>query len=241
MKIYLDNNIIVSIEDGEIDFCAIKEKYIRDSFVYSITHLKELLEAGKNKDDLIKKRLHTISLITENLYAFPDTYFVNFKTEIPQKVMTDLNNQILITTLFRTTVKNFTADREKFIELFEIDLKRINNYTPKDVIEHIDEIMRRKLFLDFKSFLNQAGNSLSDNINFAYNFLDVIGFWKDKKSKKSNLARMYDASHTFYASACDIFVSNDGRARNKAKLIYLLYEIPTKVMSYDEFMSNQLK
>lgn len=237
MKIYFDNNIIISIEEGEIDFLSVKGKYARDYFVYSYAHIQELLEAEKDKDDLIKKRLKTISLITENLYTFPDTYSINFKTENPQKVINLYNEIILVTTLFRNAAKNFNVDREKIIDFFEIDIKRINNYKPEELIKSIDEVIRKKLFIDLKNFIDMSGNTYRDNVNTIFNFLDVIGFWKDKKNKKSNLARTYDAAHTFFASACDIFVSNDERARNKAKVVYSLYNLSTKILSYDEFIN----
>lgn len=240
MKIYFDNNIIISIEEGEIDFLTVKEKYVRDYFVYSYAHIQELLEAEKNKDDLIKKRLKTISFITENFYTFPDTYSINFKTEDPQKVINLYNETILVTTLFRNAAKNFNVDREKIIELFEIDIKRINNYKPEELIKNIDEVLKKKLFIDLKGFIDMSGNSFRDNVSTTFNFLDVIGFWKDKKTKKSNLARTYDAAHTFFASACDIFVSNDERARNKAKVVYSLYNLSTKILSYDEFINYKL-
>ena len=237
MKIYFDNNIFISIEEGEIDFFSVKDKYVRDYFIYSYAHIQELLEAEKDKESLIKKRLRTISFITENYYVFADTYTINFKTEDPLKVVNHFNETILVTTLLRIAAKNFNADREKLIKLFEIDTKKINNYEPEELIKNLDEVIRRVMNVSLKGYIDKAGSTFRDNVNTTFNLLDLIGFWKDKKTKKSNLARTYDAAHTFFASACDIFVSNDERARYKAKFIYTLYNVTTKVLSYDEFVN----
>lgn len=68
------------------------------------------------------------------------------------------------------------------------------------VVINLNEVMNRKLFINVSDFINQAGNGFRDNVTTLFNYLDVIGFWKDEQTNKSNLARIYDASHTFFAS-----------------------------------------
>ncbi len=64
-----------------------------------------------------------------------------------------------------------------------------------------------------------------------FELLDLFGYWKDKSNKKSNYARFWDSSHTSFASNCDYFISEDKRIRNKAKVVYEIYDIKTKVLS----------
>lgn len=236
MKIYFDNNIFISIEDGEIDYLSMKEKFIRDEFVFSYAHIQELLEVMNDRENIVSNRMRTITLLTDNQYVFPDTYSLNFKIEEPQNVIKAYSNMPLLSTLLKISAINFNINRECVIDFLEIDLKRINNYKPYELIDNLNEVMKRKLFINVSDFINQAGNGFRDNVTTLFNYLDLIGFWKDEQTNKSNLARIYDASHTFFASACDIFVSNDRRARNKAKVVYSLYNVPTLVFSYDEFM-----
>jgi hypothetical protein len=59
----------------------------------------------------------------------------------------------------------------------------------------------------------------------------MFGYWKDKANEKSNYARLWDSSHAFFAAFCDYFISDDKRTRNKARVVYNIYEISTKVIS----------
>ncbi|EPR73393.1 hypothetical protein ADIWIN_1423 [Winogradskyella psychrotolerans RS-3] len=58
-----------------------------------------------------------------------------------------------------------------------------------------------------------------------------MAIWKDKHNSKSNYARLWDASHSFYSSYFDYFISDDKRTRNKAKVVFEIYGAKTKVIS----------
>jgi len=89
--------------------------------------------------------------------------------------------------------------------------------------------------MGFDDFIDLSGNTLRERICTLFNRLDDVGFWKDKKTKKSNLARLYDSSHAYFASSCVYFVSNDKRTLNKANVAYSFYNLKTKAISFDEF------
>jgi uncharacterized protein YutD len=76
------------------------------------------------------------------------------------------------------------------------------------------------------------GAFMHEQICSIFNFLDFVGFWKDKNSSKSNMARMYDASHAYFASGCDFFISNDLRARMKSKVAYEFKNIKSQVIDW---------
>lgn len=232
MIIYLDNNIIVSIEKNEIDFTPII-KDSRNSFVYSYTHIQELLEAKNNFDELKVLRLKTIRDIMNNVLIYPNG---EVRIENPENIIQKLKMISFLQEQLINAVNNFNPDRNKIISELGIDEKRINNYKPEEVIKYINTAVNSNLLIEFTDLIDLAGYSLRDRITTLFNLLDFVGFWKDKKTDKSNLARIYDSSHTFFASYCDIFISNDKRARNKAKVAYLLYNIKTRVLSYDEFL-----
>ena len=68
-----------------------------------------------------------------------------------------------------------------------------------------------------------------------YLTLNLSGFFSDKYR---NLQNIYtDSEHAYYASSCDIFVSNDSRLREKTDAIYSQYNIQTKIISSDELIT----
>lgn len=234
MRVYLDNNILISVEDKEINFDRFKNFEKKYSFVYSYVHILELMEA-KNFEEIKKTRLNTLFYLTEYNYIFPDNNQINLKEEDPEKVIqTIIWNSRLMDTI-KQKVNNFNIDRSKLISLLSIDEKRINNYSPSEVIEYLDKTIRDRLLFGFKNIIDLSGTMLYERINSLFNLLDFLGFWKDQKTERSNLSRMFDASYTYFSTNCDLFVSNDKRARNKAKVAYELYGINTNVLSSDEF------
>ena len=58
---------------------------------------------------------------------------------------------------------------------------------------------------------------------------DLMGFYKDKATDKSDFARMWDSSHADYAVETDGFLSRDKRARMKAGLTYYLMGIKAPI------------
>lgn len=239
MKKYFDNNIFVSIEDKEINYEDFIKKYPNYSVVYSYAHIQELLEAKNNLDDLKKRRIQTIKDIANNTYIYPNNDEICTKIEMPETVIQIMNTppRLLCQNMLVSAINNFRVDREGVISQLSIDTKRINNYTPEDVIDYVNNATKQKLLIEFGNLVDLAGSSLRERICTLFNFLDIIGFWKDKKTEKSDLARVYDASHAFFASNCDFFISNDKRAVNKAKVAYSLYNINTMALSYDEFIN----
>jgi hypothetical protein len=242
MIVYLDNNIFISIEDNEIDFENFKGFFSeKPSFVYSYAHIVELLEAKHNLDYLQNRRLNTILNVTNNLYLFPTGDQINFTVENPEDVINAINRYPVLNAVIRNSIENFKVDREQIIEKLGIDKKRINNYAAREVVNHMNAILTNNISIDLSQMIQSAGVMLHEKINSVFNFLDILGYWTDKETHKSDFARVYDATHVFFASGCDYFVSNDKRARNKAKVAYELFDIQTKVVSYEELESNNLK
>lgn len=67
-----------------------------------------------------------------------------------------------------------------------------------------------------------------------YVTLNLSGYQSDNNR---NLQNIYtDAEHAYYASACDIFVSNDSRLRAKSSAIYHNYNISTKIITTDDLI-----
>jgi len=242
MNAYLDNNILVSIEERGLDFNKIKKHLPRNiQFVYSYVHVQELLESKTELVTLTERRINTIIKTTDYNYIFSNGKSTEITQNHPSNVINDIKKNHLIFDSFRYYASNFSVDRDKFICGLGIDKKRINNYNSQEVIALINSLLKKKEErFDFEQIINLAGKSQHERINTIFNFMDVVGYWKDSQSDKSDLARMYDAGHTFFASGCDYFISEDKRARNKAKVAYELCNIKTKVLSPEELFSSPI-
>lgn len=241
MKVYIDNNVLVDIENKRVNINAFKNGKKRFSYFYSYTHIQELLEYSKDFESLKKQRFKTIFDLTNNLYVFPYNSHFNTKIENPEIVLRTLKMFRSHLDLTRQKAQNFNVDRDKLISLLGIDRKRINNYSPSELIDFINNAFQSKLLMEFPYFVDLLGNSLHNKISTLFNILDFIGFWKDNQNNRSNVSRMYDSSHTYFASYCDIFITNDNRARKKAEVAYLFNKIQTKILLLEEFItfSNQ--
>ncbi|MBN8852401.1 MAG: hypothetical protein BGO55_01485 [Sphingobacteriales bacterium 50-39] len=66
--------------------------------------------------------------------------------------------------------------------------------------------------------------------------LDLLGFSKEKITDRHGFMNLIaDATHCFYASNCDIFVTDDERARKKSAAVFKYLQISTKILSMVEF------
>lgn len=245
---YLDNNIIVDIEQGYISTANLTKKVdpnIKD-FFYSSAHLQEATEmTAESKEELIRrleKRFSTISSITNNNYLYtelPSHNIIALK-EKPSVVYETIN----FSSIGVSAMKGFMSiisesQKQDFRNQLGIDPMRINNYSPSEIIEHINSKSDLMGGYSFIGMLNKAlelhpqGAEMGIGNNFAaiFEFLDLVGYWKDKFNEKSNYARLWDSNHAYYSSQCDYFVSDDKRTRNKAKVVFEFYGIETKIVS----------
>lgn len=123
----------------------------------------------------------------------------------------------------------------------------INDYNPKEVIGAINTFFTRYgSVVDFEGWIkkaiieNQQGNELLI-FESLYAGLDIMRFHSDKKGLMNTLA---DADHAFYASFCDVLVTDDAKMRLKAEAVYSYYGIETRIISKKELMdylTNELQ
>lgn len=106
------------------------------------------------------------------------------------------------------------------------------------VLEMIDEKVR-EIFdnLDLLTYLRATdaygGKPLFHTL---FNLIDSANYWGDKKTAHSNVARLYDAAHAYFAQVCDVLVTNDKRMRAKTKAVYSFLGVKTKVVSTNEYL-----
>ena len=236
MKVYLDNNVLVDIEAG---------KYSVDTFLaipnvvyyYSDAHMNELLEAKGNQKVSQEGRLRLISrLCGRNNILTGGFEAPEFLEKDPEEMYRLCDNPLRAIIAQRVN----TGD-ELFMELRErlgFDSTVFNNVSPGLVLEMIDDKVKEKLDnLDLLTYLRATGAFGGKPLyHTLFNLIDSANYWGDKKTAHSNVARLYDAAHAYFAQVCDVLVTNDKRMRAKTKAVYSFLGVKTKVVSTNEYL-----
>lgn len=237
MKVYLDNNVLVDIEDGRYslsDFLLVQNI----EYYYSDAHLSELLEAVDNPRVSQEGRLELISEICgdNNILTGvfgPPEIFHKYPAEMYKFVDTPLRRSI------NKIVSNGGDVFDRVRHLLGFDSKNFNNEKPEEVLRILDNRMSEKLQIGLLQYLSDSeafpGKPLFCTL---LNVLDAANYWGDTKTNHSDIARLNDASHAYYAQICDVLVTNDKRMIAKVKAIYSFLGINNKVLSVKEFLKT---
>ena len=239
MRVYLDNNVLVDIEYGNYkvsDFIA--KPYVEN--YYSDAHLNELLEAVGNPNVSQDGRLKLIeeicghNLILSGGYAQPE-----FLKKSPIEMYRLVARSLL--PLINKQASNLTETFEKIRTELDFDSVKFNNEKPEKVLEILDKRMLEKFHMSLLQYL-MLSEAIGGRVLFItlLNIIDAANYWGDAKTEHSEVARMNDASHAYFASICDILVTNDKRMRRKIKAIYLFLGIQTKVLSVKEYLTQYI-
>ncbi|WP_447636613.1 hypothetical protein [Flavobacterium microcysteis] len=246
MNIYLDNNIVIDIEDGNYTL----EKLLsnigisKSKIFYSSVHITEADEMNApDKTQKMVKRCRTLTNLTSNNYIHIDTstHAIHKQVLKPEEIIKRQKywtNNSTSGAVQKTQLGTVSQEqRIAFRESLGIDPKEINNYTVKEVIEQF-EINKDKfenmslpelIEMATRAKLGRPATTVT-KIVATFELLDLIGFWKDIYSTKSDFARAQDSQHCVSASVCDYFISNDKRTRNKSRLVFDIFKINTKVV-----------
>lgn len=243
MKVYLDNNIIVGIEEGYYNLSLFKS-FSGVKFYYSAAHVDELIEGKDNSQMSVDKRLATISELSGTNHILNGYQNPEFFAK-PVREMYALANsplQTMIRNQINSATNNFNVDNDQLLEILKLKRIEVNNIKPCDIISEIDKrILNAENPADrisVREYLIRSeavGRSLYCTL---FNLLDFACFHKDKSTAHSNIARMHDASHAYYAQLCDVFVSDDKRMRYKTEAVYDYLGIKTRVMCGKEFLAS---
>lgn len=237
MKVYLDNNVLIDIESGKYqlsDFLSIAKV----DYYYSDAHLEELLEAKGNPKISHEGRLTLISKICGQKCILTGGYK---EPEFIEKDVVEMYR--IVDTPIRkyigATAQKGANTFDKIRKELGFDSYRFNNEDPKNVLVVIDDRMRVKLGMGLSEYLIRTeafgGKAL---YNTLLNMIDTANYWGDSKTHHSEIARLYDASHAYLASVCDVLVTGDKKMRAKIKAIYSFLQIDTKVMSAKDFLKQ---
>lgn len=248
MRAYLDNNIFVYLENGTIQLKELIDKIDPriDKIFYSSAHIQEADEitgtTEEERNERMGRRIKTIEKTTQSNYLYQDLKNnVFYQIQNPAVVLDTIREVPFANSAMKALANLITEDQRALARnSIGLDTAKLNNYSPTEVIDHLNEKLvnwgQGHSFLEIIelgiSFHPQGHTfGLSNRIAAIFELLDMLGYWKDKANEKSNYARLWDSSHTFFAAFCDYFISDDKRARNKARVVYGIYDIGTKVLS----------
>lgn len=248
MKVYLDNNIFVYIENESLTVSELENiigKSI-DKIYYSASHIQETLERkGETEErriERINERLYTIEEVTKGNYLYEDLNHVFYEQIVsPFEVIKTITEVDFAQSLMKK-MSNLISEQQKeeSRKLLKIKPSEINNYSPSEVVEQLNrKIEQANHEYTFLNIIETGISYHPDGKTFGrtnriagiFELLDMFGYWKDAYTEKSNYARLWDSSHASFAANCDYFISDDKRTRNKTKVVYDIYDIETKVIS----------
>jgi hypothetical protein len=252
MKMYLDWNVVLALKRNEFT-TDVKSKYLNTKkvlFPYSSAHIQEIDNIVAIDEEIrsrrIKEHLDYLSFLTKDLYIYHNlkentTSFFRAK---PEDVLTTIRDVPFAKNIMKTFVDLISHDQKKTIrKSLGVNSQQLNNIKPAEVVTQIDSILKAKEnSMGFFELLKKSNDLLSDKMNLGlhnyigaiFELLDMIGYWKDDEAKNSNYARLWDSNHTYFATYTDYFVSNDVRLRNKAMVVYSIFNISTKIISSNE-------
>ena len=237
MRVYLDNNILIDIENGLYsaeDFLNIEGA----EYYFSNAHLNELLNVEQPIEGLKEKRLTTIEKLCGNKYLFQnDSTNVVFASCTPRLAYERASSVDSMRVIINNSIRGFNPNRTGLQKELGINAREIGNYKPEDIFDAIEKIIMSSMKKGIKDYLILTeAFTLSTVYITLFNLLDIVGYRKDK----NNVARLYDSVHAYYAQKCDILVSNDARMCAKAKAVYHYMHVATQVMSAKSFLDIYL-
>ena len=71
---------------------------------------------------------------------------------------------------------------------------------------------------------------------FLHSALNKCGYNRDKKDS-TVVSGIYDTTHSIYGTYCNYFVSSDDRLRKRISAIYYYLGVPTKVITFSDFLN----
>ena len=93
-----------------------------------------------------------------------------------------------------------------------------------------------------KNYISSGDSNITDInlMSIAYVMLDFHPLFKNEKINNKNKFTniVYDANIVYFASGCDIFITEDERCYKKSKFLFKAFNIKTKVYKISEFVNK---
>lgn len=238
MKAYLDNNILVYVENGILKI----EDFLSKSgvnYYFSEIHMDELMNGLDNHPELKEKRLRTIEQLCGSNYIEPEVgpFKSGYAEMTPQKAFElSMQFKFLHDHLYNFT-KAMRFNRDVILESLVMDKMEVGNYKPSEIFGIINEQMKEHWGYDIEVYLQkQCASNGRTVFSSLFNLLDFVCYRHDK----NHAARLYDSSHAYFGQYCDVLVTNDKRMTIKTEAVYSYLGIKSRVLTADEYLEMNI-
>lgn len=240
MRVYLDNNVWVDIENGIYTIDAFKQADAE--YFFSDNIIEELLEASGNVKVSQSRRLELVdnlcgnNFILTGVFDSPDisvkhTVFERF-SEISSPLFRCIHSCIR-----QEELKADHLDRKKLQDWFGVNKIEMNNKNPQMILSEIELLLKNVNINSIDDYLLRCEAQGRTVYTTLFNLLDYLGYRSDKKTDRSPVARLADASHAYCAQVCDVLLTSDKRMRAKTNAVYAYLGISTKVVTPADFFN----
>ena len=240
-RIYFDSNVFSNLRNGSQEkFVALREKIekYKENFVFFFSHA-HIRDKINDKTNFKFEDFEFMATLVGNNYL---SYHAldkrtSFYLATPSEVFEDNDALLDVDFLMGGQYKELRS----LIEAggkdlpYAVDTK---TYILSELFK--DGVIQDKFFDFIKDSLYHKDKNHIPYYDFylhAYSVLDILGFSKDKLNKKNSYNNVFnDSLHSYYARYCDYLVSDDEGLRKKSSLLYVKYEISTKILSVEDFL-----
>jgi len=240
-RIYFDSNVFSNLRNEiEPKYIALKEaieKWKENfSFFFSHAHIRDKINDSSNfkfEDfEYMKTLVGNNYLSYHALEKRTSSYLAT-----PSEVFQDNDSLMNVDIVMGGVYKELRA----LIETGGRDLA----YPIGDKVYILNELFNNGTVSDkFVEFIKDTlYNEDKKNIAYydfylqSYSILDILGFSKDKLTKKNSYNNIFnDSLHSYYARYCDYLVTGDDGLKKKSSILYNKYEVATKILTVDEFL-----
>ena len=226
-------------------------------------HKRNIFEFFESKKDEFDIFDETLDELFDFGYGEKSPIHLTKKIPLPNEWISKMAKDKFSQIMFPSTIENNTL-YNLFSDLYSFQIKLKSDYSfykmfkaqlsenistlkgNKDIVNYIrkNDEQPKHLKSDFFSIIDKykPNFEIKENDNELY-YKVVETFYKyDLKGYKtdSNFNNMFDDGlHTFYASHCDVFITNDDRCKYKAEQTYEKLNIKTLVIKSNEIEKIQ--
>lgn len=244
------NNYLCKYWDRETNFYitdpndAFKNISENDEIFDSLSDLIQNIDF-KDKTDELKKSLENI----DTSQVYPDHYPEPMKSYIEKfielKDNFDLHQVVNSGINLYKEMQHSKTGYKDLRRFLKSNHKHVFPYLPNEINhENINDLFSKSIFK--KSFLEYISENIKiSNVNeedkqyhtflSAYYMLNSLGLDKEKNKKANFNSTTSDSQHAYYAAYCDVLVTEDNGLKEKANLIYKLFDVDTLIINIDEF------
>jgi hypothetical protein len=208
------------------------------------TDLSNIFELGNDDtskgledqlNNILDMPLFNINLPSLEMEKYKDT-LMNFLplSEKPLSIRDFMNHmQTLMEQLFDKKSQLYKKTRKVNIDQFNF------NQVDFSITNFNDILKKSPLGKSLSELINSSDQKLSNSDYFTKGFvlLNMLGLDKEKNKKTNFISLSNDSQHSYYASFCDIFITEDKGLRLKSELLYSTQNISTRIMTPEQFLS----